>query len=194
MKASKLCMALVSALLLSACATTTEITSSHKAPTAEPIAHGKKVLALVVAQDPKQRRKAEDELARLMVDATPAYRVFRDAELRDAPLVRRRLAEQGFAYVVAMRAVDVDTDVRSTGPSSLRQDLWEGDRELVWRGETITTTTVRVNTSLYSAADGALIWEAESNTLNPHRADALVDEVAKAAAERLKKDGMMAAK
>ena len=193
MKPSGLCAALVFATSLSACATT-EITSSKKAPAAEPLERGKKVLALVVAQDPKQRRKAEDELARQMVQATPAHRLFRDEELRDPVLVRQRLAAQGFTYIVAMRVVGVETDIRSASPSTLQEDLWDGGEDLVWRGTPITTTTVRVNTSLYWAEDGALIWEAESNTLNPSRADALVDDVAKAAAERLKKDGLMAAK
>ena len=194
MKASRLCAALVFAASLSACATTTEITSSKKAPNAEPIERGKKVLALVVANDPAQRRKGEDELARHMAHGTPAYRMFSDEELRDPALVRQRLAEQGFTYGLVMKVVDVETDTRPATPTPVQRNMWDPDEELVWSGAPIATTTVRMVTSLYSVKDGSLIWEAESNTLNPTKADALVDEVAEVAAKRLEKDGLMASK
>jgi hypothetical protein len=195
MKASRLCAALAFAALLVACATTTEITSSKKAPNAEPIERGKKVLALVVAKDAKNRRKAEDELARQLAHGTPAYKVFRDEELRDPALVRQRLSEQGFAYGVVMKVVDVDSDTRPASPTLFTEEnMWESDEDFVWNGAPINTSTVRMVTSLYSVEDGSLLWEAESNSINPTKMDALVDDVARAAGKRLKKDGLVAAK
>jgi hypothetical protein len=187
------CVALALLVGVSGCATT-EITSSWKAPDAEPLERGQKVIAVVVAPNQKQRNAAEDELARHLKDGTAAHRVFNEAELRDQAALRERLSKEGFKYGVVMTLVEAKTELQPVIQPTDSHNMWGQDESLVWQDVEEPNTTVRVVTRVYSVADGKLIWHAESTTMNPTEVDELVDDIAKAAAERLEKDGMVASK
>jgi hypothetical protein len=182
---------------LAGCATT-EITSSWKAPSAPPIERGQKVVAVVVAPDSKQRRAAEDELASELADGTPAHEMFSEAELKDPVAVRKRLEDEGFKYGVVMSVVDVKTETQTTAQPGVAtydvHNMWAGDEGLVWQDVEELRTEVRVVTRVYTVDDGKVVWQAESRTMDPTEVKGKVDEIAKAAAARLKKDAMVAAK
>jgi hypothetical protein len=178
--------------MLSGCATT-EITTSWKDPKAKPLEQNTKVAAVVVMSSPGQRRAAEEQLAKKLKNGTPAYRLFTDQEIGERQLVRERLKQQGFKYVVVMKVRGVlleSSDMNA--PSVQRVNMWD-DGSLMWGDTGATTAKVFVDTGVYSVDDGNLIWEAQSKTFNPDRAEKLVDEIAKAATERLQKDGLLTA-
>jgi hypothetical protein len=179
--------------LLSGCATT-EITSSWKAPEAKPLAVGSKVAVLVLVASPGQRRAAEDRLARNIKNATPAYRLFNDEEVTDRQLVRERLQQQGFTYCVVLQVqgVVIENQVRVTPTVHRNLNMWD-DGSVMWTDPNYTNTKVFASTRLYAVADGNLLWEAQTKTFNPDKAEELVDDIAKAARERLERDGLVAA-
>ncbi len=190
-------VALTWLLALGGCATT-EITSTWKAPSAQPIQRGQKVVAVVNAPDSKQRRRAEDELASEVAHGTPAHRMFSEAELKDPAAVRKRLEDEGYKYGVVMSLVDVKTETHQVAKPTYEYNMWDEHNTVVvgqgWEDVEESHTEVRVVTRVYTVADGKVIWQAESRTMDPTEVKGMVDEIAKAAGERLKKDGMLAEK
>jgi hypothetical protein len=58
-------------------------------------------------------------------------------------------------------------------------------------GEIRTDTIVVVETLIYSLKQNKLVWGAQSRTTNPKNVDQLVKKLATAAAEELKKQGLI---
>ncbi|MCC6334843.1 MAG: hypothetical protein IT380_12765 [Myxococcales bacterium] len=174
---------------LSGCATT-KIVSTWKDPEAKPLIKGEKVCAVVISGSPTLRRTAEDELVRLLADGTQAYRLFNDNEVKDRELVKQRLTEQGFKYVVVMKVEGVSQETQARLPG--KDPVWNAYGAM-WGDTTVVsnTTTVEIDTKIYNVEDGKLVWIGTSESVDPSKVEQLVDDVAKAVGEKLKADGML---
>jgi len=184
------CCVLGLSIALSGCATT-KIVTSWKDPEAKPLQRGQKVAAMVVSGSPTIRRTAEDELVRLLRDGTQAYRLFNDEEIKSRDLVKQRLTEQGFYAVVVMKVEGVSKETEARLPG--KDPVWSAYGAM-WGDTTVVSesTVVESDTKIYTVEDGKLVWVGTTQSIDPKKIEQLVADVAKAAGERLKADGLLA--
>jgi hypothetical protein len=192
----------LAAFVLAACAKTT-FTSTWKAPDAQPVGTltGQKVLAFVLTTDELKRHWAENVLAAHLkkrgANAIAGYEVV--PEVTDEEKAKALIAQSGAIGVVCMRPIDRETEVDSslaayTGPRYL--PYWGGYYGYGWGvawspQQSDTKTVFSVETLVYSLTQNKLLWAGRSRTTNPSNVDALVTEVAKAAAKEMKKAGLL---
>jgi DNA-binding transcriptional LysR family regulator len=190
---------LVLALALAAlgCATT-RIETQWKDPatTAQDLAF-RRVIAIAQMEDGTTRRVAEDELVRVLAEsprgrargmqASPSYPLISAEDLKDVGTMRRKVEGGGFDGAVVMRMVS----------SEQRVSYVPGHYETAWGrvvsydpGYTRVDEIVRVETSLYSIAQGRRLWSGVTRTLNPSDVPALVDEVAREIGRELEAQGL----
>jgi hypothetical protein len=189
------------AALAVGCATT-QIQSSWTDPSADSI-HFDKVVVFALAKDPATRRIAEDELVRGSPSGrvVASYTFVPDAQLGDVAAVKREVLARGFDGAVVMRPVGTETrqTVVPGAPlppfGSPYTNLW-GYYGYGWPGayapDTVRTDRyVEIETLVYSVPADKLLWGARSETMNPASVNELVDDVAKAVREDLRKKGLI---
>ena len=157
-----------------ACATT-RIETQWKDPavTAQDLAF-RKVIALAQVDDETTRRAAEDELVRVLaagpkaqargMEVQPAYASISSAELGDVAALRAKVEAAGFDGAVVLRLVS--DQERITYVPGRYEGMW-GVAVSYDPGYTTVDRIVRVETSLYSIAQGRRLWSGVSRTLNP---------------------------
>jgi hypothetical protein len=179
------------AALAAGCAAT-RITSVWEDPAFRTVPF-RKVLAVFQNADPGLRRIVEDEMARDIPNATPAYTVFRDEELRDVAHVKERVKELGFDSSVVMRVVGVEHQQSYVPPSvytvpGYYRGFWGywgyGWTTVYEPGYLRNDRVVRIQTNIYSVPDDKLVWASESETFNPASLKGAVAEVVKVTAKR----------
>jgi hypothetical protein len=192
------------ALLPLAAAAKADFKSTWKSPGADNVAYaGKKVVGLIVSNDMSLRMSAEEALARELtskgVQGIAAYKVIPREEIRDKDTVKSWFERAGAAGVVILRLVDLS---KETSPSvvvwqsgTYYDSLWSY-YPYVW-GATIdispsrTDVTVVVETLIFDVATSKLLWAGTSESSNPKGAQALVKDIVDAAADRMRKDGLI---
>jgi hypothetical protein len=197
-----------SALGLAGCAST-KFNSTWKDPEAQALNfRGQKVAAVVVTPHESTRLGAEGALARELqrrgVDAVPAYNLIPPNETRDKDKAKALFSAAGIAGAVVMRALGVEKDVTySPGTGywgaphygsfwGAGYGYWGYSWGAVYDpGYLRTDTIVNVETLVYDLRADKLVWAGKSQTTNPDRVDALVQELAAAAAAEMKKQGLI---
>jgi hypothetical protein len=189
----------VVALTLVACATTT-IKESWTDPAAGRLEF-RKVLALVLSSDASLRRIGEDELVRQIrrTQAVAAYTVLSAEDYGDVERAKATLRTAGFDGVVTMRLVGKEqrqTWVPGGAYPAPSYASFGGYYRYAWPsvydpGYLRTDTIAQVETQVYSLADDKLLWAGLSETVNPSDARSLIDDVARAVAKELKKQGLV---
>jgi protein-S-isoprenylcysteine O-methyltransferase Ste14 len=157
-----------------------------------------KMVALAQVHDGTTRRVAEDELVRVLgsspraqargMQVRPAYSLIAVEELDDVAELRRKVEGAGFDGAVVLRLVS-DRE---------RVEYVPGHYEVMWGaavrydpGYTRVDRIVRIETSVYSIAQGRLLWSGVSRTLNPHDLPDLVEDVIRASAAELERQGLL---
>jgi hypothetical protein len=197
------------ALVLSGCGASTSFVSSWKAPDAKPLEfRGSKVAAVVMMSSEPTRRAAEDKLAGEIsargATGVPMYSILPNVNPGDEAQARAALEQANVKGVVVMRPMSVEKQV-VVAPSAYSDSMYAG----YWNGgyyahgwgspygvstmnNTYLTTTVSIETLIYSLAQNKLVWGGQSKTADPTSVDALVAEVASAAADELAEQGLVA--
>jgi hypothetical protein len=192
-----------SALCLSACGSTTFV-STWKAPDAQRVdPSGKTIAALVIARDKKQRRDAEvyltHELTIRGTHGVAAYTLI-GLEYPDLDYARARFKEAGVDGVVIMRLVAHDQRV-IVDPGGFSGSVYGsfgsyyssyGVGVSYSTGSVQTDTEVTIETLIYSLTQDKLLWAGTSRTSNPEGLQGLVTEVANAVAGEVAKQGVTA--
>jgi hypothetical protein len=194
-------LALISASTV-ACATTGFV-STWKAPDAQPLKpEGSKVAAVVMHKNEAARRAAEDALAAEITrrggEGIPSYSLI--ASTSDEAQAKAAFEKAGIAGVVVMRPVGTTQEISSTtsmyaGP--MYAGYWGGGYYgYGWGGaygatEIRTDTIVSIETLVYSMKQNKLVWAGQSKTTNPSQVDGLVKEIVRAAAEEMRKEGLL---
>jgi len=179
-------------------------TVTWKNPAAGNVAYaGKKVVGLIVSDDMPLRQSAEEALARELtakgVKGVPAYQMIPKEEMRDKDRAKAWFERTDTAAVVIMRLVDIGKETRPTvvawESAPYYGSLW-GYYPYAW-GATIdltpnkTTVTVVVETLVFDVPGNKLLWAGTSETTNPKGAQQLVKSLVNAAAEQMRKDGLI---
>jgi protein-S-isoprenylcysteine O-methyltransferase Ste14 len=157
-----------------------------------------RVIALAQVEDETTRRAAEDELARVLaagpraqergMQVRPSYTLIDDAELADVAALRRKVEGAGFDGAVVLRLVSDQERIQYV----------PGRYEVLWGravrydpGYTTVDRIVRIETSLYSIAQGRLLWSGVSRTLNPDDLGEVVEDVIRAVGAELERQGLL---
>ena len=193
-------------LVLTACTTTT-FSSTWKAPDAQAVdPSGKKVAAVYMTSDESSRRAAEDVLARKLTEhgaqGVAAYTLVDTSAATDVDRTKKQLAAAGVDGVVTMRVLGEKERTRVTynaGPPWGYAPYYRHFSSYWGYGwgapyapaEVTTTTELRIETLVYSLTRDELLWAGTSRTSDPGKIQALVDEVADAAAKEMTKQGVL---
>jgi hypothetical protein len=179
-------------------------TVTWKNPAAANITYaGKKVVGLIVSDDMPLRQSAEEALARELtakgVRGVPAYQMIPKEEVRDKDKAKAWFERTGTTGVVIMRLVDVSKETRPTvvawESAPYYGSLW-GYYPYAW-GATIdltpnkTRVTFVVETLVFDVPGNRLLWAGTSETTNPKGAQELVKSLVNAAADQMKKEGLI---
>jgi hypothetical protein len=190
----------VLAAAVAGCAST-RITSAWQDPGLRDVPF-RKVLVVFQNPDAGLRRIVEDEMARDIPDAVPAYQVIPDQDLRDVPKVKARVRELGFDSSVIMRVASVEHEPTYVPGQVINvpgyyRGLW-GSWGYGWTavyepGYLRNDRIVRIATNVYAVQADKLVWASESETFNPASLRSAVAEVvhvtAKATAHALHERG-----
>ncbi len=197
-----LLLALLLALPAGALAQT--FTATWKNPAASNVVYaGKKIVGLIVSNDMPLRQSTEEALARELtargVKGVPAYQMIPKEEVRDKDRAKAWFERTDTSAVVIMRLVDISKETRPTvvawESAPYYGSLW-GYYPYAW-GATIdlspnkTTVTAVVETLVFDVTGNRLLWAGTSETTNAKGAQELVKKLVKAAAEQMRKDGLI---
>jgi hypothetical protein len=182
------------ALEFAACAGSTTIEQSWKAPNLPP-SNLHNVVTVYISRDVTVRRAVEDSMAQklapLGVRAVPAYSILSDDEIKDRERAKAKLAAGGYDGVVALRLVGKETKIVATPPTfdGYWGTAWPGAYD---PGYLSTETIVRVETNVFSFADNKLVWSGISKTVDPNTIRSTIDDVTKVVAKALEKQQIIA--
>jgi hypothetical protein len=199
------CGTILASVMLSACATTSFV-STWKAPDATALQlKGAKVAAVVMISNEAARRAAEDALAREITahgaQGVAMYTIQPEARPNNEQAVRAAVEGAGVAGAVVMRPVGKEKEVSATpvaygGPTY--GGYWGGYYGYGWGSpyayggtEIRTDTIVSIETLVYSLRQNKLVWAGQSRTTNPTGVDQLVKETSAAVALELQKQGLI---
>jgi hypothetical protein len=201
-------LVLLAMVMLTACASDGFV-SSWKAPDAQPLqVRGSKVAAVVMMSNEAARRVAEDVLAREITArgavGVPMYSIYPDMEPKNESAARAALETAGVLGIVVMRPVSVEKDLVVTPltySAPMYREYWGAYYGAGWGtpwglattsgGDVQTTTTVSIETLVYSLKQNKLVWGGQSQLTQPSSIQRTIKKLAGAAAEELQKQGLM---
>ena len=159
---------------------------------------GKKVAALVITGDQSLQMSGEEALTRELnargVTGVATYRMIPREELKSVDKAKGWFERAGVQGVVAIRPVSRDIE-RSYSPvvwsSGYYQSFWgyygTGWTTVEFSPSTRQTTTIVVETLVYSVTPDHLIWAAASETKNPDTLQDFVKDLVNATVGEMKK-------
>ena len=202
MKLAKPC--LIASFVLGAftvgCTGSTTVEDTWKAPETSKLAF-RRVLVIALSPSETFRHKAEDLLASKLrgTEVIKSYTVLPDRErLDDKAALDRVVAETGVDGVVMLRVVSEKTEVDYYGPSRPASyysfNGYYGPYEpapFYGDGYARRSRLVGVETRVYEASGGKLVWSGLTRTRDPDDSDELVEETIEAVHEELRKEKLL---
>jgi hypothetical protein len=194
-----LAAAVVGTALLSAAP---KFTSVWKSPDAGQVSFaGKKVAALVIAQDTSLRVSGEEALVRELtargLQSVATYRIAPKEELQSADRAKGWFEKANVEGVVAVRPVSKDkrtTYNPGTWTNPYYSTLWGyygyGWGSMYIPGSVDQDTIIVVETTIYSVPRNQLLWAAVSETKNPKTLQRFVEDLVKESVKELHKQGL----
>ena len=199
-------MAALAAIVLAACATTTTFEYTHKGQDVGQIDYkGRKVAAVVTGVDVTESRRinAENVLAKELtargMQGVAGHTIVPIRTL--TPMTRERaivlLQQAGVAGVVALRLVDTEkkTDRTQWASTDFQTSLAKRNdfAPIGLEGDTYDRriTTITIETTLFSLEPFALLWAAQSESVNPANVDTFIPQFARSVADELRREGLI---
>jgi hypothetical protein len=163
----------------------------------------KKVVAFVMTPSASTRRAAEqlmtEELRERGIDASPAYEVLEEGDLRNVDAPKKKLATAGFDGALILRPLGKETEINYTGGSfpPYYSTFWGyygwGWPYIYDPGYVYTTTVRRLEGMAYSIDQNRLLWSGLMEDRNGSDLKDIVQEVTKTMAERMRSKELLAA-
>jgi len=179
--------------LVAGCATT-KLSTTWKGPNVGAVSFHK-VVVVVLNSTPAERRAQEDLLASYIkrAQAVPSYTIVSDEQLGNRALVKQQIVESGADGAVVLRLIDSRKETTYVPGTTSYWNEGGGAYAPYHQspGYEVTDTIVRGEVSLYSVPDGKLLWAGASTTSNPENARDFAMQVARAAGEELRKQGLI---
>jgi hypothetical protein len=186
------------AFVVAGCATT-NIVESWTAPglTAAELEF-QHVVAIAAVRETSRQRIVEDALAAAATRTrvTPGYAILTPEDRADVERLRTALERHGIDGAITVRLVGVEEKETYVAPAHRTPGGYYGyygtyGRRVYQPGYVVTDTYVVVETSLYDVAGGSLLWAGISRTFNPASVDSLIGEIATAARNELRDEGLL---
>lgn len=187
---------------LSLIAADVKFLSTWKSPDAGNVSFaGKKVAALVIANDDSLRVSGEEALARELaprgLNMVATYRIVPKPELEDAQKARTWYEKAGVEGVIAVRPISQDkvrTYTPGTWTSPYYSSFWSyysyGWGSYYIPGTDRVDTIVVVETLVFDVRSNTLLWAGVSETKNPRDLQQFVKDLANATAKEMQKQGL----
>jgi hypothetical protein len=189
--------AIVTTLLAIAGCATTEFESTWVAPSVEKgELQGKQVAAIVLSDHEALRRSGEDALARALsahgLIGVPGYQLLTAEDAADSDQLRKKLAERNMAGMVMIRLLDSRQVATYPGFYAPYWGIgpYYGYGRYGWDPVT-SRNVVTAETMVYSLPDNNLLWAGVSDTVDPHKLDWMIGEIADKAAKEMKRQGLI---
>jgi hypothetical protein len=162
------------------------------------------VVVLVMTANQPMRELAEDTFIKGLpskVMGIPSHDIFPGTDRPANDVVLARLRKVGADGVVVYRLAGIDKQSSYVGgatyytPDSYYSSFssyWGYFSPVVYEpGYLVEDQVVRVETNVFSVADEALVWSAQSETMNPESAQVLIDEVVVSTIDRMRADKIL---
>jgi len=186
------------AVAFAACAPPTTLKNVQVAPET-PRPKFKNVLVVGLVKNPAARGSYESDMVKALqaagvqAEASQALLPIGETPTREA--LQRLVAERGFDGAMVGMLVDSRTEVRAVPPSApggyYGYAGWAGPVAYS-PGYLESTTTVVVDTRLFrTAGDGAPVFSATSETVDPRSAKDVTEQLSKLTAAELRKNGFV---
>jgi hypothetical protein len=199
MKSNTLRLAIPTVLLLLSfgCAST-KMVKNWVYPETGPLEF-EKIMALVLVQDRFVRQAGEDEMVRQIkrAEAIAAYTVLPERELENESRVREVVTASGVDGIIVMRPV-YDRKEVSYVAGSYPTPYYSFYGYYAWAHPVVyspgyyrSDRLVGIETTIYDANTGKLVWSGLSQTENPKDVRKLVTATAKAVRKVMKKYGFL---
>jgi hypothetical protein len=173
-------------LLAAAACAVTDFEASWRDPALSSVAF-RKVLVAFQSDDEGLRRAMEEEMARDLPNAVPAYTVVPDEIVLDRERVEPLLRGEGFDSVVLMRIVGVEQEQRFVPgrgrllPVPGLWASWHAGWVIAYEpGYLRTDRIVHMSTRVYSIEHDKLVWASQTGTTNPASLRAAIASVVRA--------------
>ncbi len=188
------------AVMFAACAPSTKLTSVQVAPET-PRAKLRNVLVVGLVKDPATRQSYEMQMVKALqaagIQAAASQGLLPVGETPTREALQRLVGERGFDGAMVGRLVDSRTDVRAVPPAGPAYSGFYGYSG--WAapmayspGYLETTTTVVVETRVFrTAGDGAPVFLATSESVDPTSARDVTEPLANLVVAQLHKDGFV---
>jgi hypothetical protein len=179
-----------------------KFTSVWRSPDAGAVSFaGKKIAALVIAQDDSLRVAGEEALVRELtargLASVATYRIAPKEELQSADRAKGWFEKANVDGVVAMRPVSKDkrtTYNPGTWVNPYYSTFWGyygyGWGSMYIPGSVEQDTVIVVETTIYSVPRNQLLWAAVSETTNPKTLQRFVEDLVKESVKELQKQGL----
>jgi len=202
----KLLIAAIAASAFTACSSTkTSIPLSWRNPAYEQTVF-KKLFVIGVGEDEGGRRLFEDTFAKALAkegtSAQASWGLLPQSTQLSEEQIRGAVEGGGFDGVLLTRLMNVDQSEEYVPPSTYTvptahygygyYGYYGASYAVVHEpGYFKTNTTFRLETNLYSATSGDLVWSGQSDTLNPESLTDVVDSMTAAVAKKLKEEKLI---
>ena len=195
--------------------TTTNFSQSYRNPGYEDTVF-KRLLVIAVASNPDSRKSFEDALASAIAGqggtAAPSYTLLPDGEQVSEEQLYEVIQREGVDGVVLTRLLGVEQDTSYTPPKKYNKPRtryypagpgwgygyggyygWYGTTYAAVHepGKLDKSSTLKLETNLYSVATNDLVWTGQSETIDPESIDAARASITGAVAAKLKSEGFL---
>ena len=209
-----LLIASIALFALAACSkTTTSISQSYRNPGYEQTVF-KKLFVIAVAENDESRQAFENAFANAIAGqggtAQPSWGVLPQSEKLSEEEILGAIEGGSFDGVLITRLLSVDKDQEYTPASTYnnpRTRYYSGGGGMYGRGfygfygttyaevhepgYFETSTTIRLETNLYSIANNGLVWTAQSDTVDPTSIPEARESMTTAVAKKLKEERLI---
>ena len=203
---------LIACLMISGCSTSTRITGSWKDPAVDAsTGESKSVLITALTRNIEVRTKLENALAAKAaernIEAVKSSEVFTPDFFQVLPERDELIAQikqTGVDAILTVSLIDTESETRYVRGSSRYAPMpvynWYGGfysyinywHPIMYEpGYYVTDKTYFLETNLYDAETGRLVWSAQSETVNPTSIDAFAAEYPEVLLERMVKDDLL---
>ncbi len=193
--------ALVAVALGAAACASTSMSSTWRDPTAQQLSlEGKNAVAMVITENPGQRRAAEtalaDEISKRGLPTQPSYALLPGDMVRDTARAHQALREANVEAVIVMRVVDEQQRTTYTPGTAYYGSTWgywgHGWGAAYSPGYVTTDQILSVETLIFSVSQNKLVWAGQSETTNPSKIDSFMRELVEVVGKEVRKSGLVA--
>jgi hypothetical protein len=195
---------IIATVLLASCSTTQIVEEWHETAYSGPPINSAFVLA--VTDKPSERRFYESAMTGHLVanglNAKASFRLMsEDALSNDAAMIEKAIAESTSDVIITTRVIDITKQTSHAQPGfyyvhhdhrpNFHSYFNPAFHIMLQPGYETTDTIISLETNIYNAKDGSLLWTGHSRSFNPSSIDQTMQELARLMLTKLRQHGFV---